>query len=103
MADIEQGIVLSDEKKDPNKKVLGTFRIRQTDWENFGDKVKAQGLTASEVLVRFVNGVIAGDELPAEPSPVTTALPANVATTQQIETAIAAMESRLMDLIEKKL
>lgn len=92
-----------EEKKDPNKKVLGTFRIRQADWESFGDKVKSQGLTASEVIVRFINGVIAGEEIPIEPSPVTSALPANVATTQQVEAAIAAMESRLMELIEKKL
>ena len=92
------------EKKEKKEKkaddsILGTFRITRGKWETFTDKAKEQNSNASAVLMAFVDRFLAGDEIPQ----VQTGLPANVATTEQVNTAIAALERRLMLEVEKKL
>jgi len=84
------------EGKNPN---LGTFRIPLEKWKTFKEKAKEQNSNASAVLMAFVDRFLAGEEIPQ----VQTGLPANVATTEQMNTAIAALERRLMSEVEKKL
>jgi hypothetical protein len=78
---------------------LATFRIPVDKWEDFKERAKEENSNASAVLMRFIDGFLAGDELPN----AQTGLPANVATTEQVNTAIAALERRLMSEVEKKL
>jgi hypothetical protein len=86
-------------EKTPDDSILGTFRITRWKWETFTDKAKEKNSNASAVLMAFVDRFLAGDEIPQ----VQTGLPANVATTEQVNTAIAALESRLLAEVEKKL
>jgi hypothetical protein len=94
-------IIVTEEAKEkgPDDSILGTFRITKGKWDAFRDKAKEENTSASAVLMAFVDRFLAGDEIPQ----VQTGLPANVATTEQVNTAIAALERRLMLEVEKKL
>lgn len=81
---------------------LATFRVDNQKWEDFKAKAKEHNLSASAVLIRFIDSFLT-DSVELPPAPIAQGLPPGVATIDQMEAAIAAMEKRLLGELEKKL
>lgn len=50
-----------------SKTKLGTFRLDETDWENFGKLAKSSGSNASAALLAYVQGCLESGKLEVMP------------------------------------
>jgi|688.fasta_scaffold35402_3 hypothetical protein len=82
----------------PSGQKLATFKIDELEWEAFKALCDAQGTSASRTLIMFIEQSIADGKIDESLLPKF-----RVASSQNIDTDIDAMEARLMDRLIARL
>jgi hypothetical protein len=82
----------------PEGQKLATFKIDELDWESFKALCDAQGTSASRTLITFIEQSIADGKIDESLLPKF-----RVASSQNIDTDIDAMEARLLDRLMARL
>jgi hypothetical protein len=82
----------------PEGQKLATFKIDEQDWESFKALCDAQGTSASRTLITFIEQSIADGKIDESllPKP-------RIASSQNIDVDIDAMETRLLDRLMARL